>query len=95
MPSAMRVKMDRVNTMRELILDVIYGKFFFLFTAAAALVGYYGMTLFLNWSCGVKWSRDIWPRIKNDPRAVADYFRTVRVVTALLIVAGMWTGATV
>lgn len=81
--------------MYNFVLDVVYGKFFFLLTGLAAFIGYVGMTRFLNWSCGVSWSRDIWPRIKDDPQAVADYFRTVRFVTALLIVAGMWTGATV
>jgi hypothetical protein len=77
------------------MIDLIYSKFFFLFTGLAAFVLYVSMTRFLNWSIGVSWSRDIWPGIKDDPQAVAKYFGLVRLTTALLIAAGMLAGAAV
>jgi hypothetical protein len=67
-----------------MIIEFLVSKFFFLVMLAAAFGAYIGMTRFHNWSIGLGWSKDIWPAIKDDPRAVSDYFRTVRL--------GMWIG---
>lgn len=76
-----------------MILDIINGKFFYLFVGASAIVGYAMMTLFLNWSMGVTWSRDIWPQIKGGNYAVAIYFAAVRLGTCLLIAGAILAGA--
>lgn len=75
-----------------MLIEFLTSKFFWVATLAGAFAAYVGLTRFHNWSIGLEWSKDIWPAIKSDPRAVADYFRTVRlgfcIVIGLAILAG-------
>jgi hypothetical protein len=76
-----------------MLIEFLVSKFFFLVILAAAFGAYVGMTRFHNWSIGLGWSIDIWPAIKNDPRAVADYFRTVRLGFCIIIGLALLAGA--
>ena len=74
-------------------LDLVYGKFFFLVTSMLALIGYLMMVGFQNLTLGIRWKRDIWARIQNDPKATAIFFGLTRLGICVLIAAGMVAGA--
>ena len=76
-----------------MIIDVIYGKFFFLVTMTAAVVGFVGMVRYANWSIGIRQFSEILEIIKSDPVAAAEYFKGRLISIAIIVGASMLAGA--
>lgn len=77
----------------ELFTDMIYGRFFFLFTMTAAVAGFVGMVRYANWSIGIKSFDEILGIIKSHPQAAAEYFKGRLIAVAIIVGASMLAGS--
>lgn len=74
------------------MLEFLVSRFFFLLFWALGVGALIGFVYWANWTIGIKWSRDVWPVIKNDPQAMATHFGwrffAIAVFVGLLAIAG-------
>lgn len=71
-----------------MIIEFLTSRFSYLIDGAIGIVAFVMIIRYANWTIGIRWTKDVWPRIKDDPKAVSDYFRT-RVLAIALLMAGI------